>query len=380
MVRGHARKYRTSRTDRHTRRENCHPSARIICPKTPGTSVTENQTMLTSDHTEEAESVSDMFENLNQSLHYHILQLDEATQRLIHFYLLWNVSKAHSRLPCALSWPKTIVNITFDSELYSIFLTCYIASMVSYLSQKLSRSQREASPSSSQSPATYFDFDSDSPQSQSSRSPASPPLSVSDPAVDPPSINFPATSCLWNVSEASLGTQSLQIRRPSLVQTSSTYQSDKTSSPTPSLQYDLPLSRSLSYPSCSDNDTSLPIPSDIAQLTNIALEALRSRISRKDKSSFSLSLSADLLFPVWCLFRAAIFQSDIFAAVSHQKFLRHLVFRPDGSKCSASWLVDVIVEVDVVLTLSCEEIDGRDKGSGALLVMSELRERMSEGP
>ncbi|KAE9369252.1 hypothetical protein N431DRAFT_442933 [Stipitochalara longipes BDJ] len=383
LVRGHARKYRGTRTDRHARREHCFPSARIICPKEPGTSVPKNQTISTSDHPEEAESGPDVFANLHytldivpsQNLHYRILQLNDETQRLINFYLLWNISQAHSRLPCALSWPKTIVTNAFNTELHSLVLPCYIASMVSYLSQKLARPQRRTSRSNSQSIASEFYFDSDSPQS--SRSPASPPPSVMAQTAEPPHFSFLPSSYPWNVSEIS---QTSHITRPSSARAFPTNRPTKKSSLTPALQHDLALSRSLSHPSYSDHDTNLPIPSDLAQLTHLALEALQSRISGKNKSSFSSSLSSDLLFPVWCLFRAAVFQSDKFAAVSHQRFLRHLVYRPDGSKCSSSWLVNVIVEVDLNLRLNRREIDECDKGSSALLVMSELRERMAEGP
>jgi hypothetical protein len=56
------------------------------------------------------------------------------------------------------------------------------------------------------------------------------------------------------------------------------------------------------------------------------------------------------------------------------------VYGADCAKYCSSWLVNVITEVDLGLCLSRQGMGAGDRGSSALLVMSELRERMAEGP
>ncbi|KAN0101579.1 hypothetical protein V8E51_012089 [Hyaloscypha variabilis] len=382
LVRGHARKYRPNRIGRSAYRPS---STRKIWPRESESSITKDQMILPSEHGEETERRTDMLTgrhyttgvNPSQPLHYRILQLDCQTRRLIQFYLLWNVSQAHSSLECALSWPKTIVATAFNSELHSLVLPCYIASLVSYLSQKLSKPQRKSFQSNSRANTPESYFDSDSPQS--SKSPPTSRRPVVPQTADPPPFGFPPTYS-WDAWDTWQDSQAPHIPRPSSVQASPTLHPAAPRTPRPAPKRDVALSRSLSCPSQSCNDTLPPVPPDLLQLTHLALEALQSRLSTKNKSSLSSSFSTDLLFPVWCLFRAAIFQSDEFAAVSHQRFLRHLVYRADCAKYCSSWLVDVITEVDLGLCLSRQGMGGGDRGSSALLVMSELRERMAEGP
>jgi hypothetical protein len=371
LVRGHARRYGQRS---HSRRKHYTLPTRTIYPKELEPTVAKEEVILTPPHhDEETEAGEDLFASFDrildivpgQILRYRMLQLDSEARQLIHFYLLWKVPDANSRLPSELSWPEWIVSAAFNNELHSLVLPCYIASMVSYLSQSPTGLQKELSKSNRQVwQPTFWPsvsesyFECDSPRS--SQSSAS-PLHY---RVDHSSSPYPMD--LWETWQNSPMSEVFQT--PS-TQTFAT-QNGLEIAP----QHDLPPL--LSNPSQLVNDgVCFPVAFDLAGLTHSALVALQSRLSTKNKSSFSTSFSSDLLLSVWCLFRAAIFQGDELAAVSHERFLRQLIYRPDGSKYFSSRLIKVIVDVDLKLSLARQEIGVGDKRSSALLVKSELRER-----
>lgn len=84
---------------------------------------------------------------------------------------------------------------------------------------------------------------------------------------------------------------------------------------------------------------------------------------------------SEFLFPVWCLFRAAILQGDEFAAAAHERFLRHLADKADGIKGVSPWLIRVILEVDLELGDSERSEDGEERSGAEILIESEIRER-----
>jgi hypothetical protein len=371
LVRGHARRYGQRS---HSRRKHYTLATRTIYPKEFEPTVAKEEVILTPPHhDEETESGEDLFASFDrildivpgQILHYRMLQLDSEARQLIHFYLLWKVPGDISSLTSELSWPEWVVSAAFNNELYLLILPCYIASMVTYLSHAPISPQRELSTSNWKVwqptfwPGVSESFEWDSPRS--SQSSASPLQSFVDHSPSPYSMDPWENWQNYPMSEA--------------IQTPPTQISATQNCPELPSRHDLPgLFSNLSQPV--NDDVCLPTAFDLASLTHSALAALQSRISSKNKAYFSPAFSSDLLFPVWCLFRAAIFQGDEFAAVSHERFLRQLIYRPDGSKYSSSRLVKVIIDVDLKLSLARQEISGGDKRSSALLVRSELRERM----
>jgi hypothetical protein len=341
---------------------------RIICPKGLEHTMPEEKKKLAALREEEdRRSREDLFRLLDlvpdQMLHFRILQLDFEAQRLVNFYLSWSVSQGYSNLPCALSWSKTIVDNAFKSQLHTLVLSCYIASMSSYFrgtptgSQMTpAKSQQEVTRSISPSnllaaPESHFDWGSP----QLTGSPAS--------ASSLPFATPQATDLSYFDHSPGLSPGADAIN------TMFDYPSPRTKSPQIFQSNPLP-----SAPNHPERDTTFPIADDLGQLTHLALIEFQSCLSAKNKSSISPAVSSDLLFPVWCLFRAAIFQGDEFAAASHQQFLKHLVYRPEASRGCPSWIIGVIIETDLKLQLPTRRPD--EQSSAAILVESELRERM----
>jgi hypothetical protein len=361
LIRGHARRYRTRRP---SRRELSPLSRRPKELKTILPKIVDFTSPAHEEETEEDGFFADLHGIIDilsdQTLHYRMLQLEPETRRLIQFYLLWNDPQVQSSL--AVSWPKWIVLTALKSELNLLVLPCYIASMASYLGQTASgieERSHEAPPRASQQIYRFAGFESDSDW-DSSRSSQSPVSSVQ--------------SLFPQAAEASTFDGSKRPTSPR----SHVYLTPPNGN-TPEIAHPLGPAALLSCSSSLLDDTHLPNASNLPHLTHFALEALQSRLSTKHKPSISTSCSSDLLFPVWCLFRAAIFQGDKFAAVSHERFLKHLVYRPDGSKSTSSRLVNVIVEVDLKLGQTRQRSGTYDKSS-ELLIKSEIWERMAVGP
>lgn len=311
----------------------------------------------------------------SQNINPNFLQLRSEDRQLIRFYLLWNVPQAYSNLSCTKSWPKAIVRVAFNSELNALVLTCYIASMISYLSEPSTTPQqlcklRQKVPRPAERlicSKSSFPWDSPSPQSSKSFGSSTLPIfphttEVSDPVTS-------ACSCLSDVLEFWHDCQVSDTKKTSCSPKPATAITD-------CLKIDFQGNSTLHMlRSNTSQPAYFPMSINLAHLTQTALCALRTHLSTKNELSFGSTFASEFLFPVWCLFRASIFQGDKLAALAHGRFLRHLIYRPDGSKHSPSRLLEVIMEVDLQLRLSGLDNISCDGRLSALLVQSEERER-----
>ena len=176
LIRGHARRHRLRRPSRRDepRSSRAKRELKTLLPRN------EEPTSNSQDEVPESEN---LFANPNgvidilsdQALHFRMLQLDSEPRRLIQFYLSWNDSQAYSG--SALSWAKWIVLAAFNNELNLLALPCYIASMVSYLRQATTSTQRKRSKDSGKASlfnyrSTSFDSYLDQASPQASQSPA----------------------------------------------------------------------------------------------------------------------------------------------------------------------------------------------------------------
>jgi hypothetical protein len=100
-----------------------------------------------------------------------------------------------------------------------------------------------------------------------------------------------------------------------------------------------------------------------ARIMQKALEELQTRLRPQSDTSF------ELLYDVWCLFRAAEFQYDAHAASAHLKFIKHLMTTPDELQTLPFHLVKTINDVDLG-----EIFPGSTRPVS--LLASEVRERM----
>jgi hypothetical protein len=288
----------------------------------------------------------------------HISQLYPDAQKLFSFYLSCADSdQAHSSLTST-TWPTLIIRKALDSERHTLFLLCYITSLISYLNHsprdgkvpKQGRNDSFSETSSCASSAPGFDdwlYSVSSKFQQDSYASQRPKLSIpyawqhSDLPTSAQSWYTPPTSSFSQPFPTTLTTYSQSARH--------SFSSHK------------------SVPALCSSIASNPI-----HLTHQAVSTLKSRLSTKHKSS----PATEFLFPVWCLFRAAILQGDEFAAAAHERFLRHLVYKAEGVKDLPPWLIRVIIEVDLKLADADKSEDGEERSGGELLVESEMRERL----
>jgi hypothetical protein len=330
----------------------------------------------------------------------HIQQLYPNAHELINFYYYTT------------PWPKMIIRKALESERHTLFLLCYITSIISYLNNsfpggKLSKNDRQGSLSSDTSSCSSSPGSNDwqyPRPSQYAQDPSAPskcsPLNTwqhSDMSASlQPCYGSPNLSILNQYRFSQDATDFFQHnpslpeqRRPSqtsnltqLLQLDDIMQSSHTAvinhSKSSKNSQSLPLAPALA--SCSSQLASCSsLASDPIHLTHQAVSTLKSRLSTKLKTS-PPSLLSEFLFPVWCLFRAAILQGDEFAAVTHERFLRHLADKADDIKGLPPWLIRVILEVDLKLCNSEKSEDGDERSSAELLIESEMRERKVQKP
>ncbi|KAE9381156.1 hypothetical protein N431DRAFT_457765 [Stipitochalara longipes BDJ] len=323
--------------------------------------------------------------------------------KLIIFYFSGEGSQAHLSLRCTTQWSTMVIQKALESESHTLFLLCYISSIVTY-QESLAKDQRissdsrhssqasDTSSSSSSFSATLDDWEFTYP-SETRVEPYTSPLSSTFSHTLPQPRPF-------TISQLSQPSQSSQASlAPNFVNRhfNHTTQLDKPGLSTPSLSHgkarhsaqaiQIPLASQLSplaqVPSNNEPQPcvhtpgytqSYTLPSDPIHLTHQAVATLKSRLSTKLKSSPPPPLS-EFLFPVWCLFRSAILQNDRFAAGAHEKFLRHLLYKSDGATGVPPWLLRIIVEVDLKLGASEGSDDMEGKSRCELILESEMRER-----
>jgi hypothetical protein len=332
----------------------------------------------------------------------HIRKLYPDAHKLITFYISCEGGDhGHLSLGSTTTWPTIIIRKALESERHTLFLLCYITSIISYLNhsasdEKLRKHGRNASLSSeasscSSSAASFDDWpypyssnfqqDSYSPQqsnfsllytwqypnlSTSAQSLCSSPIS---PALQSPGLSYRSSQVFqpgppFQAQQCPIKPN--HLRRPSQpLHTSPTTPTYYSQSSRPSFS-----DPALILASCSS------LASDPIHLTHQAVSTLKSRLSTKHKSS----PACEFLFPVWCLFRAAILQGDEFAAAAHERFLRHLVYKADGVKDLPQPLIRVIIEVDLKLSDAEKSEYGEERSGGEVLVESEMRERMVLNP
>lgn len=280
----------------------------------------------------------------------HIQQLYPNAHELINFY------------SCTTPWPKMSIRKALESERHTLFLLCYIASIISYLNNsfpdgKVSKNYRQGSLSSDTSSCSSSSPGSDEWQYphplQYARDPFAPSkyllLSTwqhSDISTSlQPFYDSPALPILNQYRFSQDATDFFQHnpplpeqRRPSqadnlsqlddIMQSSHTAVINHSQSSRPSQSS--PLAPALA--SCSSQLASCSsLASDPIHLTHQAVSTLKSSLSTKLTTS-PPSLLSEFLFPVWCLFRAAILQGDEFAAAAHERFLCILQTKPTASR------------------------------------------------
>ena len=273
--------------------------------------------------------------------------------RLIIFYLSGEGSEVHSSLRCTTQWSNMIIQKGLESECHTLFLLCYISSIVLYLENlaKIGRVRQDSRHSSLSSESSSLDY-CFSPRAEDweiaylseprNASHHSPVPSSSSPALKQPPISILPRLCQTSQLSPVLRVPSIDQYQPS----------SHTSLNTPSYT----------------------LPSDPMHLTHQAVATLKSRLSTKLRSVPPPPLS-EFLFPVWCLFRSAILQSDEFAAVSHERFLRHLLYKADGAIGVPPWLLRIIVEVDLKLGVLQQKDDIGGKSNSEAILESERTER-----
>ena len=271
-----------------------------------------------------------------------------------------------------------VIQKALESESHTLFLLCYISSIITYQEnlgkdQKIPNDGRHSSQSTDTSSSrssfssSLDEWEFTYPSNTQSESYTSP-----SPTVFSPTLQQPNT---LTVSQSS---------RPTAT-TRASFSSSFVSSHFPhTTRLDFPRFSPLAPVSTNSQPQpclhthgytpSYTLPSDPIHLTHQAVATLKSRLSTKLKSPPPPPLS-EFLFPVWCLFRSAILQNDVFAAGAHEKFIRHLLYKSDGATGVPPWLLRIIVEVDLKLGSleASNDIEGNRRSE--LILESEVRER-----
>ena len=298
--------------------------------------------------------------------------------KLIAFYLSGEGWGARSVLRCTTQWSSMIIQKALESESHTLFLLCYISSIITYqenlakdptISNNGRNSSQSTDTSSSRSSIspTLDAWEFTYPSNAQSEPYASPQSSVFSPLLQNPN---PLT-----ISQPSQPLQTSQdLFSPNL---GNSHLSSTTQLDLPHFSPSVPISSSTQNPPrlhTPANTPSYTLPSDPIHLTHQAVATLKSRLSIKLKLSPPPPLS-EFLFPVWCLFRSAILQNDVFAAEAHEKFIRHLLYKSDGATGVPPWLLRIIVEVDLKLGSSQGSDDVEVNRRSELILESEMRER-----
>jgi hypothetical protein len=315
----------------------------------------------------------------------HIKQLYPDAHELINFYR------------CTTPWPQMIIRKALESERHTLFFLCYITSIISYLNTSFPdgnhpKNGRQGSLSSDTSSCSSSSTGLDDWQypdpSQFLLDPFAPSeysllhtWQNSDISTSlQPWYDSPTAPILHQPQFFQGSTRPIQIdhltQLSQLMQPTHATSIKHSQSPRASQSWHLApalASCTTQLASCSS------LASDPIHLTHQAVSTLKSRLSTKLKTS-PPSLLSEFLFPVWCLFRAAVLQGDEFAAAAHERFLRHLADKVDGIKGLPPWLIRVILEVDLKLGDSEKNEDGEERSGAEVLIESEMRERRMQKP
>jgi hypothetical protein len=152
---------------------------RALPPKALGVSTSETNTGLTSRTATKCakQTKRECYENsiklpihldpfLKFDISHRIRQRYPDAYKLMTFYLSGECSQAHLSLHCTTEWSPMIIRKALESECHTLFLLCYISSIISYLNYSAKNSttlghERRSSPSSDVSSNSSFSLNLD---------------------------------------------------------------------------------------------------------------------------------------------------------------------------------------------------------------------------